>query len=111
MADLQERTARRDHAEEHRALIAWLDPHSVNMEENLKEGLKNHHPGTGEWLFESDCYKAWATGPSSILWIHGIRKIDIWPFHESTVLTRRESWEWKNCACVREPPLCVLNCD
>lgn len=76
MAGLQERTARRDHAEEHRALIAWLDPHSIKMEENLKEGLKNHHPGTGEWLFESEYYNTWAAGPSSVLWIHGIRKID-----------------------------------
>lgn len=75
MANLQERTARRDHAEDHRALVAWLDPHSVNIEENLKEGLKNHHPGTGEWLFESDCYISWAAGPSSVLWIHGIRKV------------------------------------
>lgn len=69
--------ARRDQAEEHRALVAWLDPQSINMEENLKEGLKNHHPGTGEWLFETDCYQSWASGPSSVLWIHGIRKIGI----------------------------------
>ncbi|KAK7713444.1 hypothetical protein SLS64_004694 [Diaporthe eres] len=59
--------ARRDQAEEHRALVAWLDPQSINMEENLKEGLKNHHPGTGEWLFDADCYKSWASGTVQLL--------------------------------------------
>ncbi|KAJ0108932.1 nkyrin repeat protein [Diaporthe amygdali] len=73
---LEEWTAERDQVEQHRALIAWLDPHSINMEENLKEGLKNRHPGTGQWLFETDCYKSWAAGHSSVLWIHGIRKIE-----------------------------------
>lgn len=77
VAGLREQTAKRDQAEEHSALIAWLDPHSIDVEDNLKEGLKNHHPGTGEWLFEADCYKSWAVGPSSVLWIHGIRKFDL----------------------------------
>lgn len=98
MAGLEERTVRRDQAEQHRALIAWLDPRSIDVEENLKEGLKNHHPGTGEWLFETDSYKSWATGHSSILWIHGIRKNDIDP-NTSRRSTGRltkchKSWKW-----------------
>lgn len=40
VAGLEERMTRRDQAKEHRALVAWLVPHSINMEENLKEFLR-----------------------------------------------------------------------
>ncbi|MCJ1377478.1 hypothetical protein MMC17_000573 [Xylographa soralifera] len=72
VTELQNRAIKRDQAEERRALLKWLDPNSINVEDNLQEGLKNHHPGTGQWLFQSDCFKSWSRGPSSLLWIHGI---------------------------------------
>jgi hypothetical protein len=74
VTDLLERAVKHDEAEERRLTLKWLDPTSVNVENNLKEGLKHHHPGTGEWLLESTTFKSWLSGPSSLLWVHGIRK-------------------------------------
>lgn len=64
----------RDRVEEHKYLLQWLNPNSINAEENLNEALKRHHPGTGQWLFDSQSFKQWSTGQSSMLWMHGIRK-------------------------------------
>ncbi|EXJ69600.1 uncharacterized protein A1O5_07636 [Cladophialophora psammophila CBS 110553] len=69
---LQTRAARRDDREERRVLFKWLDPSSINVNENLEEGLKHHHPGTGSWFFESATYISWSSGPSTLLWINGI---------------------------------------
>ena len=74
VTELQKWAVKRDQVEERRSLFKWLDPNSINVGDNLKEGLKHHHPGTGQWLFQSDCFKSWSSGPSSLLWIHGIRK-------------------------------------
>lgn len=74
IADLQSWTMGRDEADERREVLSWLDTNSINMEHNLKAASKHRQPGTGEWLFELSTFKAWATGKSSILWIHGIRR-------------------------------------
>ena len=72
--ELRDWTVMQDQLEERRALIKWLNPNSINVEDNLKEALKHRHPETGKWLFKTDTYSSWSSGPSSVLWIHGIRK-------------------------------------
>lgn len=74
IADLQNWTLGRDRADQRREVLRWLDPNSINMEDNLKAALKQQHPGTGGWLFELSDFKAWDTGESSVLWVHGIRR-------------------------------------
>lgn len=72
---IHDRMSRRDENEDRRALLKWLNPASIDVEQNLREGLKHHHPGTGQWLLESESFISWLNGPSSLLWIHGIRKL------------------------------------
>ena len=74
---LQDRAATVDDLEERRLLFKWLEPNPASVEDNLNEALKQHHPGTGKWLLESDAYKRWSKGPIGLLWIHGIRKWSI----------------------------------
>ncbi|OQV01598.1 hypothetical protein CLAIMM_06923 [Cladophialophora immunda] len=69
---LQRRDAFMDEREERKLLFQRLDPSSINIDENLEEGLKHHHPGTGDWFFECNEYISWSSGPSSLLWINGI---------------------------------------
>ncbi|RYP16581.1 hypothetical protein DL765_005042 [Monosporascus sp. GIB2] len=76
VTELHNWTEKRDRVEERDALLQWLNPNSISVEDNLKEGLNRKHPGTCEWLFESDYFRRWITGQSSVLWIHGIRKLN-----------------------------------
>jgi hypothetical protein len=50
VTELQKWAVKRDQVEERRSLFKWLDPNSINVGDSLKEGLKHHHPGTGQWL-------------------------------------------------------------
>ncbi|UKZ65142.1 uncharacterized protein TrAtP1_006338 [Trichoderma atroviride] len=57
-------------AEEHGKLLRWLcdiDPSSMH-----NDALAKHTPGTCGWLIhDSDVFKAWEEGKSSLLWLHG----------------------------------------
>ncbi|KAL9618968.1 MAG: hypothetical protein Q9160_006362 [Pyrenula sp. 1 TL-2023] len=75
MFNVQHWMSRRDEHRDHRDLLKWLNPASIDVEQNLREGLKHHHPGTGKWLLESESFKSWSNGPSSLLWIHGIESL------------------------------------
>ncbi|KAL9110201.1 MAG: hypothetical protein Q9227_005262 [Pyrenula ochraceoflavens] len=70
--ELRNWTFKQDQLNERRALIKWLNPHLITVEDNLRDGLAHRHSGTGEWFFNSDTYKSWLSGRLSPLLIHGI---------------------------------------
>lgn len=59
------------HTSAHLDKIAqWLS--APDPSTNLNTARELHQPGTGQWLLDSDTYKAWKTVPASFLWLHGI---------------------------------------
>ncbi len=72
--ELQNWTAEQNRVAERKALLRWLNPTLVNADDNLKEGLEHRHPTTCEWVLETDIFKRWSAGGSSVLWASGIRK-------------------------------------
>jgi len=56
-----------------RDIQSWLSPPDPWKNYNIAHGLR--HSGTGEWFIQGDSLSEWkASGPSSLLWIHGKRK-------------------------------------
>jgi hypothetical protein len=52
-------------------LASWLEaPDPSRTHNNLQ---RQHHKGTGEWLFGTHEYLRWRERPSSILWVKGKR--------------------------------------
>ncbi|TQW01480.1 phytoene dehydrogenase [Cordyceps javanica] len=51
-------------------IIQWLS--APDPSTNLNTAREQHQPGTGQWLLDSETYKAWKTTPASFLWLHGI---------------------------------------
>ena len=52
----------------------WLSP--PDPWKNHHVACEAHHGGTTEWLFRGDAFLDWkASGPSSVLWIHGKREL------------------------------------
>jgi len=50
-------------------ILGWLS--APDPSTNHAEARKEHEPGTGEWLFESQEYNNWVTGSSPRFWLHG----------------------------------------
>lgn len=73
LSSLQNWTVNQDQNKERKMMRKWLQEGSINVEDNLNEGLRHKHPETKNWLFQSDFFKTWLAGQSSLLWIHGIR--------------------------------------
>jgi len=56
-------------------ILSWLS--STSFDEKQSDILSKRHPGTGEWLLNSDEFKAWRDGnpkTSQTLWCKGIRR-------------------------------------
>jgi hypothetical protein len=67
---LQIKDWRRD--EEREKALEWLSP--LSFEDRQKEILSKHCVGTGNWLLESEGFKAWCDGATDAprgLWCHG----------------------------------------
>lgn len=62
-------------AEENSKILRWLS--HLNFGEKHRDILSKLHPGTGQWLLDSDQFKAWRNGHQDYppnLWCPGIRK-------------------------------------
>jgi len=52
----------------------WLSP--PDPWKNYNTARRSRHGGTGAWFIQGDMLSEWkASGPSSLLWIHGKRKL------------------------------------
>ena len=55
---------------------SWLSPPDPWKNHNIAHGSR--YNGTGEWFLHSDTLPEWKTaGPSSLLWIHGKRRLPL----------------------------------
>ena len=62
--------------EENQRIFRWLS--QLRFEEKQNDILSKRHPGTGQWLLDSDEFKAWSDGQPdkpSTLWCPGIREL------------------------------------
>lgn len=60
---------------ENQQILSWLS--GISFDEKQGDILSKRHPGTGEWLLNSDEFKAWRDGnpeTSQTLWCKGIRR-------------------------------------
>jgi hypothetical protein len=56
-------------------MLSWLS--RISFDSKQSDILSKRHPGTGEWLLNSDTFKAWRDGnpeASQTLWCKGIRR-------------------------------------
>lgn len=53
-------------------IATWLS--DLNFEEKQNDIFAERADGTGEWLLESQTFKAWVEGDSEALWCPGIRE-------------------------------------
>ena len=51
-------------------ILAWISP--LDFRAKHHDVLSRHHPGTGEWIFDSPEYISWRHGHSKLLWCTGI---------------------------------------
>jgi len=57
-----------------RDLRNWLSP--PDPWKNHHIACESHHEGTAAWFLEGETFSEWkASGPSSLLWIHGKREL------------------------------------
>ncbi len=68
----QQQAAKRYSDEEQQKVLEWLSP--LNFASKQVDTFERHQPGTGEWLFEDEMFKAWLAGEKNALWCSGIRK-------------------------------------
>jgi len=53
--------------------VRWLSAPDPSC--NYYAAREKHQPSTGEWLTTSRDLSDWKANPSSLLWLHGIRKL------------------------------------
>lgn len=59
--------------DEREAFLGWIS--HLDFEKTHENIYSTKHPGTGNWLIETDAFKAWFNSPkSALLWCHGNRK-------------------------------------
>ena len=66
-----------------RRIRSWLSPPDPWKNYNIAH--RSRHSGTGAWFVQGDTLSEWkASGPSSLLWIHGKRELppNTYPFAE-----------------------------
>lgn len=51
-------------------ILAWLS--SLNFKAKHQDVLSNHHPGTGQWIFDTPEFISWRYGNSKAIWCTGI---------------------------------------
>ena len=68
----QKQAAKQYLDEEQHKVLEWLSP--LNFASKQVDTFDRHQPGTGEWLFEEEVFKAWLAGDINALWCSGIRK-------------------------------------
>lgn len=66
--------------EEERAILDWISPGDGHARQQ-SDYFKRHHEGTGQWLLDSEEYKAWLAAPGETLFRWGM------PGAGKTVLT------------------------
>lgn len=60
--------------DERESFLAWIS--QLDFETAHENIYAAKHPGTGDWLFQSQKFEAWIKKPtSSLLWCHGKRKL------------------------------------
>ena len=69
----QKRSAEQYLDKEHQKVLKWLSP--LNFASKQVDTFERRQPGTGEWLFEEEVFKAWLAGDNNALWCSGIRKL------------------------------------
>ena len=62
--------ADRDTDQDRLKILAWLSP--LNFKAKHHDVLSNHHPGTGQWLFDTPEFISWRCGDSKAMWCNGI---------------------------------------
>ena len=68
----QKQAAKHNLDEEQQKALEWLSP--LNFASKQVDTFERHQPGTGEWLFEEEMFKAWHAGDKNGLWCSGIRE-------------------------------------
>jgi hypothetical protein len=58
-------------------ILIWLN--APNYYVNHAAARKKHQPRTGDWFLSRKPYLAWKEQPSSLFWLHGIRKSSFLP--------------------------------
>ncbi|KAL8792011.1 MAG: hypothetical protein Q9195_005352 [Heterodermia aff. obscurata] len=51
-------------------VLTWLSP--LNFKAKHHDVLSKHHPGTGQWLFDTPEFISWRNGDSKAMWCTGI---------------------------------------
>lgn len=59
----------RARSDELKEILRWLSPPDPWADHHSNRGL--HQAGTGQWVLEEDAYKAWLSGSTRHLWLHG----------------------------------------
>ena len=68
----QEQAAKQYLDEKQQNVLEWFSP--LNFASKQVDTFERHQPGTGEWLFKDEVFKAWLAGDNNALWCSGIRK-------------------------------------
>jgi len=77
VSSIREWTERHDQDDSRQMLIQWLDPTAIGPDQNLEAALREHCPGTGEWLTELEVYQEWSKADKALMWIYGIRQYSL----------------------------------
>lgn len=77
------------------SILKWIS--SVRYDDNHFFASQGRISGTGAWLLRHELYREWRVSSASVmLWLHGDREYRIFPGAERVLLTRSNSWFWKN---------------
>lgn len=55
-------------------IIRWLACADPSLNHHVAR--KKHEPTTGDWLIKDNRYGKWKAASNSVLWLHGIRKMN-----------------------------------
>jgi len=69
---MEVKPGRAEMEQERERIIEWLSP--LNFFTRQSHIFGRRHPGTGEWLLQSDEFKNWVDNPAKTLWCTGDRK-------------------------------------
>jgi hypothetical protein len=65
----------RIHDKQNQEIITWLSP--LNFFTNQDDYFDRRREGTGNWLLDSNIFKAWLDGTNKTLWCPGIRMFSL----------------------------------
>ena len=56
----------------HAELMAWVCPYNSDPFDNYQAALERRQQGTGDWLMESEGFRAWSQRDHGIFWLRGL---------------------------------------